>query len=106
MWHIPNIIKYLTSRQLAGKSLGRDLPPIAFLGDTVADIQTIKEARKKNPEQIFISLAVVPPHLQANENLAARQDYENSLKVCGADKILNRTSDVLKLLSNWQEIWK
>jgi len=92
------------SNQLAGKSLGKDMPPIAYLGDTVADIQTIKEARRENPEQIFISLAVAPPHLHDHKELKERRKYESILQKAGADLILQKTTDILKEIQSWESI--
>jgi len=40
-------------------------PPVAYLGDTVADVPDGAERRKQQPEPALAELAVVPPHLQA-----------------------------------------
>jgi len=76
----------------SGTSLGPDAPPIAYLGDTVADVQTVLRAREQMPDQRFISLAVSPPHLHATGQEQRRQIYEQQLLAAGADRIL-RCSD-------------
>lgn len=79
----------------AGTGLGADAPPVAYLGDTVADVLTVERARQAFPEQRFLSLAVAPPHLQGPEQLEARHAYEERLRQAGADRILPATATVL-----------
>tara|TARA_Y100001968_G_scaffold327409_1_gene372419 strand:+ start:2500 stop:3288 length:789 start_codon:yes stop_codon:yes gene_type:complete len=89
------------SRHLAGRSLGKGVPPIAYLGDTVADILTIKNAQESIPNQTFISFAVSPPHLHKKNQKANREIYEKTLKEAGADKIIPSTKDLIKELFNF-----
>jgi len=89
------------SKQLLSKPLGNDLRPIAYLGDTVADVLTIQKAREKYPKQRFISLAVAPPHLHIKENIEERKAYEKLLMAEGADKILQSTKEILKYILDW-----
>ncbi len=91
----------LAERLLAeatGTGLGAASPPVAYLGDTVADVLTVQRARQACPQQRFISLAVAPPHLQGPERLEARQAYEERLRQAGADRILPATAAVLACL--------
>ncbi len=90
----PTGLLYL-ARQLAGVPLGQGVPPIAYLGDTVADVKTIQQARIKVPSQIFISLAVAPPHLHNKKHKQMRLNYEKQLREAGADIIIKSTSEVL-----------
>ena len=88
----------LAERLLAeggGTGLGAAAPPVAYLGDTVADVLTVQRARQVCPEQRFLSLAVAPPHLQGREQLEARHAYEQRLRQAGADRILSATVAVL-----------
>ncbi|NDC35095.1 MAG: TIGR01548 family HAD-type hydrolase [Synechococcaceae bacterium WB9_2_112] len=78
----------LLQRQ-GGAPLGQGGPPIAYLGDTVADVQTVLNARAMVPEQTFVSLGVAPPHLHGS---AARAEYENQLHQAGADAVLDHTT--------------
>ena len=68
---------------------------VAYLGDTVADVHTVVQARERWPEQQFVSLAVAPPHLQTAEQAAARRIYEQRLQEAGADRVLSSTAAVL-----------
>jgi len=83
------------------RGLGAAAPPVAYLGDTVADVLTVQRARQVCPRQRFLSLAVAPPHLQAPERLEARHAYEERLRQAGADRILPATDAVLASLEAW-----
>ena len=79
----------------AGSGLGAAAPPVAYLGDTVADVLTVERARQVVPQQRFLSLAVAPPHLHGPEHLETRHAYEERLRQAGADRILPATAAVL-----------
>ena len=81
--------------ELLAQPFSADAPTVAYLGDTVADVQTVIRARALWPQQRFVSLAVVPPHLQAPDQQQARARYEEGLRQAGADRILQSTSDAL-----------
>tara|TARA_B000000441_G_C21636438_1_gene286572 strand:- start:36 stop:758 length:723 start_codon:yes stop_codon:yes gene_type:complete len=83
------------------KALGADREgaQVAYLGDTVADVHTVVQARERWPEQQFVSLAVAPPHLQTAEQAAARRIYEKRLREAGADHVLDHTAAVL----SWEQ---
>ncbi len=83
--------------ELAG-GLGRSAAPVAYLGDTVADVLTVQRAREQQPEQRFLSLAVAPPHLQASGRNEARRHYEQQLRQAGADAVIPATGQVLEAL--------
>jgi len=82
----------------AGTGLGAASPPVAYLGDTVADVLTVQRARQVCPHQRFLSFAVAPPHLQGPEHRVARHAYEERLRQAGADRILPATTSVLASL--------
>ena len=44
------------SKKLLGDKLGKSNIPIAYVGDTIADINTVLNARKEIPSQKFISI--------------------------------------------------
>ena len=89
---------------LAGRPLGPEAPPIAYLGDTVADVMTVQRARQALPQQRWHSLAVAPPHLHGAERLKARQAYEQGLLDAGADRLLSHTASLTPaLLLDWLE---
>lgn len=77
-----------------GLQLGPGAPPVAYLGDTVADVETVQRARRQRPDQRFWSLAVAPPHLQSPDQQENRSRYEERLRAAGADRILASTADV------------
>ena len=87
--------------QLAQKSFELINEPIAYLGDTVADVLTVKNAKKEFPMQNIISFAVAPPHLHKSQKSALRIIYENNLLDSGADIILEKTSDILNYTKEW-----
>ena len=65
---------------------------IAYIGDTVADVTTVINARTVRPDLPWLSLAVSPPHVEDVEA------YQQTLRRAGADRVLNRTLDLLALL--------
>ena len=81
--------------QLSKEPLGFSNPPIAYIGDTVADVKTVINARIKFPKQKFISLAIAPPHLHGSTCQVKRLRYEEELKKAGADLII-KSIDSLK----------
>ena len=82
------------SKKLIGDKLGESNIPIAYVGDTIADINTVINARKKIPSQKFISIGIAPPHLHLKSRLTERNTYEKNLKNAGADLILNSINDL------------
>jgi HAD superfamily phosphatase len=77
-----------------GQSLGPQAPPVAYVGDTVADVETVRRARQCRPDQRFLSLAVSPPHLHPPEQLPQRRAYEQRLLAAGADHVLGSTAEL------------
>lgn len=78
--------------ELAGGPLGAGAAPVAYLGDTVADVLTVRRARERVPGQRLLSLAVAPPHLHASHLGGQRQAYEERLREAGADHLLASTA--------------
>ena len=89
----PNGLIYL-SKKLLGDKFGASNVPIAYVGDTIADINTVINARKEIPSQKFISIGIAPPHLHLNSRLKERNSYETNLRNAGADLILNSIYDL------------
>jgi HAD superfamily phosphatase len=73
---------------------GPQAPPVAYLGDTVADVETVRRARQRRPDQCFLALAVSPPHLHGPERTPQRRAYERQLLAAGADHLLAATADL------------
>ena len=77
-----------------GRILGPQGPPVAYVGDTVADVETVQRARQCFPDQRFLALAVAPPHLHAPELALQRKAYEQRLLDAGADHLLGTTAEL------------
>ena len=82
------------SKKLLGDKLGSSNIPIGYVGDTIADINTVMNAKKEIPSQKFISIGIAPPHLHSKSRLKERNSYEKNLKNAGADLILNSINDL------------
>ena len=65
---------------------------VAYIGDTVADVQTVLNARKRRPELTLRSLAVAPPHV------ADVMAYHQQLRNAGADCIVGATRELIPAL--------
>ena len=88
----------LAGALIGSGGLGPDAPPVAYLGDTVADVLTVQQARRQLPAQSFLSLAVAPPHLHSQEAAERRGPYEARLLEAGADAVIPATDQVLGAL--------
>ena len=82
------------SKQLLGDKLGSSNIPIGYVGDTIADINTVMNAKKEIPSQKFISIGIAPPHLHSKSRLNERNLYEKNLQDAGADLILSSINDL------------
>ncbi len=102
----PQGFLYLASK-LSERSLGEKNVPIAYVGDTIADINTVSNAKKIIPSQKFISIGVAPPHLHLESRVKERFSYESKLKEAGADLIINTVNDLknidMDFFKNFQE---
>ena len=88
------------SKNLLGNKLGESNIPIAYVGDTIADINTVINARKEIPSQKFISIGIAPPHLHLDSRLKERNSYERNLRNAGADIILNSINELKNINLN------
>ena len=82
------------SKKLLGDRLGASNIPIAYVGDTIADVNTVVNARKEIPSQKFISIGIAPPHLHLESRIKERNSYETNLRKAGADIILSSINDL------------
>ena len=82
------------SKKLLGDKLGSSNIPIGYVGDTIADINTVMNAKKEIPSQKFISIGIAPPHLHSKSRINERNSYEKNLKDAGADLILSSINDI------------
>ena len=91
------------ANKLLDEDFGHNCPPVAYIGDTIADIQTIINARELYPSQSFISVGVIPPHLNSTENIQNKSKYESKLKAAGADFVIG---SVIELKKIYKELFK
>ncbi len=66
--------------------------PVAYLGDTVADMTTIIKARQIKPEREWVAVGVLPPHIHGDENISK---YSKQLLTAGANEVVSRVTDFL-----------
>lgn len=60
--------------------------PVIYVGDTIADLQTVERAREQQPTRQWISVGVLPPHALETEDYALV--YTQKLQAAGAKKVL------------------
>ncbi|MBE9139373.1 TIGR01548 family HAD-type hydrolase [Nodosilinea sp. LEGE 07088] len=80
-------VDVLTQRQ----QLSDDLPVI-YAGDTVADMQTVVQARQiGSAKRSWIGVGVLPPHVVTGSD-TYRQGYGEALKKAGANQVISQIS--------------
>ena len=89
------------ARKLCGRNLGKENIPIAYVGDTIADIKTVNNAKTRIPSQTFISIGVAPPHLHLESRVNERNSYESKLREAGADLVLKTVNDLKNIDINF-----
>jgi HAD superfamily phosphatase len=47
-----------------GSQASETPPPVFYVGDTVADMYTVANARQQDPSRLWIGVGVLPPHVQ------------------------------------------
>jgi len=68
--------------------------PVIYAGDTVADMQTIVQARAVAGDQRrWIGVGVLPPHV-VGAQASYREAYRNSLIKAGADAVVSRVDEL------------
>ncbi|MBW4471400.1 MAG: TIGR01548 family HAD-type hydrolase [Stenomitos rutilans HA7619-LM2] len=71
---------------------GADTAPVLYVGDTVADMHTIANARQVQPDRCWIAVGVLPPHVQ--ETPEHRQPYAHTLEQAGAEIVLGNVQEL------------
>ena len=67
--------------------------PMGYVGDTVADVLTVVQARRRQPRLRCKALGVAPPHV-AMAAAAVRTAYHGKLLAAGADAIIGATAEL------------
>lgn len=78
---------FATVRLLEERAGTTTLAPVIYVGDTVADMQTVEKARSLAPDRSWIGVGVLPPHAQQASDYAV--SYARHLEAAGATITLN-----------------
>jgi HAD superfamily phosphatase len=74
--------------------------PVIYVGDTVADMQTVQNAKLQQPNRCWIGVGILPPHAQDSREY--QEAYEAQLQANGAAIVLSSVehliSDKIRLL--------
>lgn len=77
-----------------------DQLPVAYVGDTVADMKVISNAAEQQPLRQWRAIGIIPPHAQTGDD--KEYAYAAKLQDVGADivlpKVTDLTPDILKAL--------
>lgn len=66
--------------------------PVIYVGDTVADMYTIAQAKERDHARSWFAVGVLPPHVQETET--RKNDYRETLRQAGAHIVLNNVQDL------------
>jgi HAD superfamily phosphatase len=67
--------------------------PVVYVGDTVADMQTVQKARLQQPGRAWIGVGILPPHAQQSQDY--QQTYEAQLQASGAAIVFNNVEQLV-----------
>jgi HAD superfamily phosphatase len=62
--------------------------PVLYVGDTVADMYTVENARQIHPDRPWFAVGILPPHVQ--ESVDRQTRYAEALEKAGAQIIFNQ----------------
>lgn len=68
-------------------------PPVMYVGDTVADMQTAIAASRQDPKRSYVGVGVLPPHV-LRRSASYAKDYAGSLRQAGAAIVLDQVTDL------------
>ncbi|NJO80652.1 MAG: TIGR01548 family HAD-type hydrolase [Cyanobacteria bacterium RM1_2_2] len=66
--------------------------PVIYVGDTVADLQTVQQARKQQPQREWIGVGILPPHAQQSAEYA--NTYTLNLQQVEAQIVLSNVEQL------------
>jgi HAD superfamily phosphatase len=75
-------------------SLAKNLPVI-YLGDTVADMQTIVKAKSCQPQREWVGMGILPPHVHQEPIISRR--YSQQLLQAGAKQIVRKITEFTQI---------
>lgn len=70
----------------------RSVKTVIYVGDTVADMYTVENARQVQPDRQWLGVGVLPPHVQEAE--ADSLSYAETLKQAGATIVLKNVGEL------------
>jgi len=83
---------FIAVQQIEVRHQLQPLLPVVYAGDTVADLQTVQQARQQQPERQWIGVGILPPHVQYSKDYA--ETYALNLKRADARVILKNISQL------------
>jgi HAD superfamily phosphatase len=75
---------------------GNSTFPVIYVGDTVADMYTIKQAQQKDSSRFWIGVGILPPHVLSEEKTKA--NYTQILKNAGASIVLDNVEKLTPVM--------
>lgn len=74
--------------------------PVIYVGDTVADLQTVQQARQQQPQRRWIGVGVLPPHAQQSVEYASAytlnlQQVEAKIVLSNVEQLDSKTIQLL-----------
>ncbi|OCQ95963.1 imidazoleglycerol-phosphate dehydratase [Oscillatoriales cyanobacterium USR001] len=66
--------------------------PVIYVGDTVADLYTVENARKLQPSRVWGGVGILPPHVQ--ETQSRRDSYTQNLLNAGAAVVFSNVKEL------------
>jgi len=75
-------------RQLTDQYPDAAETPVLYVGDTVADLQTVQRASRLQPSRTWVGVGVIPPHV------SDRATYRTRLHTAGAVLVLNDVEEL------------
>ncbi|NJK37952.1 MAG: TIGR01548 family HAD-type hydrolase [Oscillatoriales cyanobacterium SM2_3_0] len=66
--------------------------PVIYAGDTVADLQTIIQARQQQPDRQWLGVGVLPPHVQTDPTQTTA--YYSTLENAGASLVIGNIEEL------------
>lgn len=83
---------FQTVQLLENHSSATTNTPVLYVGDTVADMQTITKAQQKQPDRPWLAVGVLPPHVQTS--LERQGAYAATLKQAGAIAVFEQVEQL------------
>ena len=74
-------------------SAGNPDIPVLYIGDTVADMHTVQQARQQRPAATWLGVGILPPHVVAADGTYAA-NYAAGLMTAGASLVLPGLTDL------------